>query len=92
MKFLFDFGPIILFFVVYKFYGLYAAIYAMIVATFVQMMYSRYTTGKFVNSQVLTFALLVIFGGISIALRDPCICYVEGECSVCNICTCTDWK
>jgi len=71
MKFLFDFGPIILFFVVYKFYGLYAAIYAMIAATFVQMMYSRYTTGKFVNSQVLTFALLVIFGGISIALRDP---------------------
>ena len=71
MKFLFDFGPIILFFVIYKFYGLYAAIYAMIAATFVQMMYSRYTTGKFVNSQVLTFALLVIFGGISIALRDP---------------------
>ena len=71
MKFLFDFGPIILFFVVYKFYGLYSAIYAMIAATFVQMMYSRYTTGKFVNSQVLTFALLVIFGGISIALRDP---------------------
>jgi len=71
MKFLFDFGPIILFFVVYKFYGLYSAIYAMIAATFVQMMYSRYTTGKFVNSQVLTFALLVVFGGISIALRDP---------------------
>jgi len=71
MKFLFDFGPIILFFVVYKFYGLYAAIYAMIAATFVQMMYSRYATGKFVNSQVLTFFLLVIFGGISIALRDP---------------------
>ena len=71
MKFLFDFGPIILFFVVYKLYGLYTAIYAMIAATFVQMVYSRYTTGKFVNSQVLTFALLVIFGGISIALRDP---------------------
>ena len=80
MKFLFDFGPIILFFVVYKLYGLYTAIYAMIAATFVQMIYSRYTTGKFVNSQVLTFALLVVFGGISIALRDPCICHVEGKC------------
>jgi len=71
MKFLLDFGPIILFFIVYKYYGLYAAIYAMIAATFVQIMHSRATTGKFVTSQVLTFALLVVFGGISIALRDP---------------------
>ena len=71
MKFLLDFGPIVLFFIVYKYYGLYAAIYAMIVSTFVQIMYSRLTTGKFVTSQVLTFALLVVFGGISIVLRDP---------------------
>ena len=71
MKFLLDFGPIVLFFIVYKFYGLYAAIYAMIASTFVQIMYSRTTTGKFVTSQVLTFTLLVVFGGISIILRDP---------------------
>ena len=71
MKFLIDFGPIILFFIVYKYYGLYAAIYAMIASTFVQIMYSRFSTGKFVTSQVLTFALLVVFGGISIILRDP---------------------
>ena len=71
MKFLLDFGPIILFFIVYKYYGLYAAIYAMIASTLVQIMYTRYTTGQFVTSQVLTFALLVVFGGISIVLRDP---------------------
>ena len=71
MKFLLDFGPIILFFIVYKYYGLYAAIYAMIASTLVQIMYTRYTTGQFVTSQVLTFLLLVVFGGISIVLRDP---------------------
>ena len=71
MKLLLDFGPIVLFFIVYKYYGLYAAIYAMIASTFIQIMYSRATTGKFVTSQVLTFALLVVFGGISIVLRDP---------------------
>jgi intracellular septation protein len=71
MKLLLDFGPIVLFFIVYKYYGLYVAIYAMIASTFVQIMYSRVTTGKFVTSQVLTFALLVVFGGISIVLRDP---------------------
>ena len=71
MKFLFDFGPIILFFIVYKSYGLYAAIYAMIAATFVQLMYTRLTTGRFENSHIITFVLLLVFGGISIVLRDP---------------------
>jgi intracellular septation protein len=71
MKFLFDFGPIILFFIVYKSYGLYAAIYAMIAATFVQLMYTRLTTGRFENSHIITFVLLLVFGGISIALRNP---------------------
>ena len=71
MKFLFDFGPIILFFVVYKFFGLYAAIYAMIASTFAQMMYARITTGRFVTSQVLTFILLIVFGGITIWFDDP---------------------
>jgi len=71
MKFLFDFGPIILFFVVYKTYGLYAAIYAMIAGTLAQLLYTRFTTGKFENSHLITFGLLVVFGGVTLALRDP---------------------
>ena len=51
--------------------GLYAAIYAMIGATFVQMMVSRYQNGKFENTHLITFALLIVFGGVTIALRDP---------------------
>tara|TARA_B110000914_G_scaffold219552_1_gene228366 strand:- start:281 stop:937 length:657 start_codon:yes stop_codon:yes gene_type:complete len=71
MKFLFDFGPIILFFVIYKTYGLYLAIYAMIAGTFAQLIYTRLTTGKFENSHLLTFGLLVVFGGVTLVLRDP---------------------
>jgi len=71
MKFLFDFGPIILFFVVYKLVGLYAAIYAMIAGTFAQLLYTRLTTGKFQNSHLITFGLLVVFGGVTLVLRDP---------------------
>jgi intracellular septation protein len=71
MKFLFDFGPIILFFVIYKTYGLYPAIYAMIASTFAQLMYTRLTTGKFENSHLMTFGLLVVFGGVTLVLRDP---------------------
>jgi intracellular septation protein len=47
MKFLLDFFPIALFFIVYKTMGLYAAIYAMIGATALQMLIARYQTGKF---------------------------------------------
>ena len=71
MKFLLDFFPIVLFFSVYKTMGLYAAIYAMIAATAVQMLVSRYQTGKFENTHLVTFGLLVVLGGVTLALRDP---------------------
>lgn len=71
MKFLLDFFPIVLFFIVYKTMGLYAAIYAMIAATAVQMLVSRYQTGKFENTHLVTFGLLVVLGGVTLALRDP---------------------
>lgn len=71
MKFLLDFFPIVLFFIVYKTLGLYAAIYAMIGATALQMLITRYQTGKFENAHLITFALLVVLGGVTLALRDP---------------------
>jgi len=71
MKFLLDFFPIALFFIVYKTYGLYAAIYAMIGATALQMAITRYQTGKFEKAHLITFGLLVVFGGITIAVSDP---------------------
>jgi intracellular septation protein len=71
MKFLLDFFPIVLFFIVYKTMGLYAAIYAMIGATALQMTVTRYQTGKFENSHLITFGLLVVLGGVTLALRDP---------------------
>ncbi len=60
MKLLFDFFPIVLFFVVYKTMGLYAAIYAMIGATFVQMMVGRYQNGKLENTHLITVSLLIV--------------------------------
>ncbi len=71
MKFLLDFFPIVLFFIVYKTYGLYMAIYAMIAATAVQMGVSKWQTGKFEKAHIITFGLLVVFGGITLAVSDP---------------------
>ena len=71
MKFLLDFFPIALFFIVYKTVGLYAAIYAMIAATALQMAIARFQTGKFEKIHIITFGLLVVFGGITLAVKDP---------------------
>ena len=71
MKFLLDFFPIVLFFIVYKTIGLYAAIYAMIGATALQMLITRFQTGKFEKTHIITFGLLVVFGGITLAIKDP---------------------
>ncbi|VVM25084.1 Probable intracellular septation protein [uncultured Gammaproteobacteria bacterium] len=71
MKFLLDFFPIALFFVVYKTMGLYSAIYAMIGATMLQMLVARLKTGKFEKMHLITLGLLVVFGGITLAVRDP---------------------
>jgi intracellular septation protein len=69
MKLLLDFLPIILFFITYKLMGLYAAIYMMIVASVVQVLIVRWRTGKFERMQVITLALLVVFGGVTLAVR-----------------------
>jgi len=71
LKFIIDFLPIVLFFVVYKNYGIYPAIYSMIAATLLQILFTKISTGKYEKSHLITFALLVIFGGITLAFNDP---------------------
>jgi intracellular septation protein len=43
----------------------------MIAGTFAQLIYTRWSTGKFENSHMITFGLLVVFGGVTLVLRDP---------------------
>ena len=47
MKFLFDFFPIVLFFIAFKMGGIYIATITVIVASAVQVLWSRYKTGRF---------------------------------------------
>ena len=71
LKFIIDFLPIVLFFIVYKNYGIYPAIYSMIAATAVQILFTKTSMGKYEKSHLITFALLIIFGGITLAFNDP---------------------
>jgi len=71
LKFIIDFLPIVLFFIVYKNYGINPAIYSMIAATLIQILFTKISTGKYEKSHLITFALLIIFGGITLAFNDP---------------------
>ncbi len=74
MKLLADLLPIIAFFVVYKTVGgtdgVYAATAAAIVLAAVMVGISRRRTGRFDRQQLITLAILVVLGGLTLALRD----------------------
>ncbi len=79
MKFLLDFFPIVLFFIVYKikdlhFYnqdGMHSAIIAMAIAILIQVLITRITSKKFEKAQLIGLVLLVVFGGITIYVDNP---------------------
>jgi len=71
MQILIDFFPIIVFFVTYKLYGMYAATAAIIIAMAVQIA-AQWLRKRTVSKMLLTSgALVAVFGGITLLLRDP---------------------
>lgn len=70
MKLLFDFFPILLFFIAYKTYDIYVATMVAIAASVIQVLYSRFSTGKFEKMHVITLGLIVVFGGATLILQD----------------------
>jgi len=71
MKFLFDLFPIILFFVAYKMYDIYVATAVAIAAAFVQTGLFWIRHRKFEKMHLITLGILVLFGGLTLILRDP---------------------
>lgn len=98
MKQLFDFFPILLFFIVYKFFldlpdeliltvnqlfpfmemqpgeskhAIYLATLTAIVATFIQVALTAIISKKVEKMHIITLILLLVFGGATLALKDP---------------------
>jgi len=71
MKFLFDFFPILLFFIAYKMYDIYVATAIAIVAAALQTLLFWLKHRRFENMHLLTFGLLLVFGGLTLILKDP---------------------
>ena len=70
MKFLFDFFPVILFFVAYKFADIFVATGVAIVASIAQIGWVLARKGKVTNLQWTGLVIIVLFGGATLVLRD----------------------
>lgn len=71
MKFLFDLFPIILFYAAYQLYDIYVATAVAIVAAFAQTGLFWLKTRKFENMHLIVLGILIVFGGLTLILRDP---------------------
>jgi intracellular septation protein len=71
MKLLVDFFPILLFFAAYKLEGIYVATGVAIAASAVLVGWSWMRRRRVETMPLVTLGLLVLFGGLTIALRDP---------------------
>jgi intracellular septation protein len=70
VKFLFDLFPVILFFVAYKFAGIYVATAVAIAATVAQIAWVRLRGGKVSNMQWASLVIIGLFGGATLVLKD----------------------
>lgn len=70
MKFLFDLFPIILFFVTFKIYGIYAATAVAIAATFAQISWVWFRHRKVDNMLWISLVIIIIFGSATLILQD----------------------
>jgi intracellular septation protein len=71
MKMLVDLFPVLLFFVAYQLFDIYVATQVAIAAAALQVAYNKLRYGRVENMHWVTLGLLVVFGGLTLALRDP---------------------
>ncbi|KOR29506.1 septation protein A [Achromatium sp. WMS2] len=70
MKLFIDFFPVLLFFLAYKLYDIYVATSVAIAAAIVQVSYSWWRYRKLQSMHLVTLAVLMVFGGLTIFLQD----------------------
>jgi intracellular septation protein len=69
-KFLFDLFPVILFFIAFKFFGIFTATAVAIAATIAQIIYSKVRHGKVEKMLLVSGAIISILGGVTLLLHD----------------------
>ncbi len=89
MKFLFDFFPVIAFFIAFylpeeREQGIYLATYTIIIASFIQICAYWLLYKKFEKMHIITFVVVLIFGGLTIYLQDEV--FIKWKPTIVNWC------
>lgn len=71
MYFLYEILPVFLFFIAFKFYDIYVATIVGIAITFLQIMVNRAWKKIWDKKQLITFAVFLIFGGMTLYFHNP---------------------
>jgi|SRR5579885_1361252 intracellular septation protein len=72
MQLFFEIFPVFLFFLAFKFYGIYIATVAGIVTTLIQVVITRiWLLGKWDKKQLITLAVFLVFGGMTLYFHNP---------------------
>ena len=82
-KLLLDLGPLLVFFAVYLKFDLIYASAALVVATLIALAISYSLTKKISYMQLVTAALVVVFGGFTFYFKDPI--YLKIKVSLINL-------
>ncbi|MCD6038822.1 MAG: yciB [Gammaproteobacteria bacterium] len=71
LNLLYDFFVVLVFFVTFKFYGIYAATAAGIGSSVLQVAVTRVFRKKYDKKQLMVTAIFLVFGGMTLYFHDP---------------------
>jgi intracellular septation protein len=71
MQILFDFFPLILFFICYKFFGIYVATAAAMATSCIQVLVYRLRHQRFETMQLVGMGLILVLGGLTLIFHNP---------------------
>lgn len=71
MQFFYEIFPVFLFFIAFKFYGIYVATVVGIVTTFIQVIVNRLWLKQWDKKQLITLAVFLVFGGMTLYFHNP---------------------
>lgn len=71
MQLFYEILPVFLFFIAFKWYGIYVATTVGIVSTFLQVIITRLWQGEWDRKQLITLGVFVLFGGMTLYFHNP---------------------
>ncbi|MDF1683303.1 MAG: septation protein A [Legionellaceae bacterium] len=71
MKLLFDFFPILIFFLCFKWFGIYTATAAAMVLSVVQVVFFRLKYQRYEKLHLISLVLICVLGGATLIFHDP---------------------